>query len=276
MITIIFGAPGSGKSSLNTYFLKRVYRREGIVRLDKASALIAKANENRKKPLSVPDKPPIFSNYKVSFQTGYEETFEPYLINGFYMGLANDRIPTQYIPPASAVFLDEAQRFYDSRKSATFPEFVSRFYEMHRHYHIDLWLAVQRPILIDANIRALSRKFIEVDHMEHEKDDAGRIVKTVFHCREFERWEEIEQYTQSGTECYKTTCYTHEGNIFRSFDSYSYFEAFLPPEGQDFRYLPFRANTASEIAQQDKIFYDTAEPDLFRKVPAKPKKEKTA
>ena len=29
MITIIFGAPGSGKSSLNTYFLKELYRAQG-------------------------------------------------------------------------------------------------------------------------------------------------------------------------------------------------------------------------------------------------------
>ena len=273
MITIIFGAPGSGKSSLNTYFLKRLYRREGEIRLDRTRALIAEANEHRLTPLSVPDKPPIFSNYEVKFQTDYEEDFEPYLINGFYMGLQNDRIPTQYIPPASAVFLDEAQRFYDSRKSATFPEFVSRFYEMHRHYHIDLWLAVQRPVLIDANIRALCRNFIEVERMEHEHDDAGRIAKTIFRCRGFDRWEEIEQYLESGTETYKTTSYTHEGNIFRSFDSYSYFEAFLPPEGQDFKFLPFRAKSAA-IAREDEIFYDSAEPDAYRKTPAKPKKEK--
>ena len=273
MITIIFGAPGSGKSSLNTYFLKRLYRREGEIRLDKTRALIEKANEHRLTPLSMPDKPPIFSNYEVKFQTDYEEDFEPYLINGFYMGLQNDRIPTQYIPPASAMFLDEAQRFYDSRKSATFPEFVSRFYEMHRHYHIDLWLAVQRPILIDANIRSLCRNFIEMERMEHEYDDAGRIAKTIFHCREFDRWEEIEQYLESGTETYKKEIYTHEGDIFRSFDSYSYFEAFLPPEGQDFKFLPFRAKSAA-IAREDEIFYDSAEPDAYRKTPAKPKKEK--
>ena len=257
MITIIFGAPGSGKSSLNTYFLKRLYRREGEIRLDKTRALIEKANEHRLTPLSMPDKPPIFSNYEVKFQTDYEEDFEPYLINGFYMGLQNDRIPTQYIPPASAVFLDETQRFYDSRKSATFPEFVSRFYEMHRHYHIDLWLAVQRPILIDANIRSLCRNFIEMERMEHEYDDAGRIAKTIFHCREFDRWEEIEQYLESGTETYKKEIYTHEGDIFRSFDSYSYFEAFLPLEGQDFKFLPFRAKSAA-IAREDEIFYDSA------------------
>ena len=36
MITIIFGAPGSGKSSLNTYFLKELYRAQGKQLLEAA------------------------------------------------------------------------------------------------------------------------------------------------------------------------------------------------------------------------------------------------
>ena len=198
MITIIFGAPGSGKSSLNTYFLKQVYRREGRSRLERAKELIGRVNEERATPLTVPDQPPIFANYRVKFKTGYEKWFEPYFVNGYYLGLANENMPTQYIPPASAVFLGEAQRFFNSRKSQTLPDWVSRFYEMHRHYHVDFYMDVQRPGLIDANLREICKNFIEVRGMEHEKDSAGRIVHTKFRCWKFGDWTAVEQYLKTG------------------------------------------------------------------------------
>lgn len=260
MITIIFGAPGSGKSSLSTYFLKRVYRREGYMRLDRARTLIKKANRLREKPLTVPDKPPIFSNYRVRFKTGYEKWFEPYFVNGFYLGLPNERMQTQYIPPASAVFLGEAQRFFNSRNNARIPDWVSRFFEMHRHFRVDVWMDVQRPILIDANIREICKQFIEVREMVHERDEADHIVKTVFRCREFERWGAVEQYLDSGAEVYRDTEYIHEGNIFRSFDSYSYFDDFLPEAGKDFKMLPFRKRGSGA----DEAFYKTDEPKEYR------------
>lgn len=260
MITIIFGAPGSGKSSLSTYFLKRVYRREGLMRLERSKALIRKANETRKEPLTVPENPPIFANYRVRFKTGYEQYFEPYFVNGFYLGIPNDRMPTQYIPPASAVFLGEAQRFFNSRNSLRIPDWVSRFFEMHRHFRIDVWMDVQRPILIDANIREICKSFIEVSEMTHEKDAAGRIVRTAFRCREFDRWGAVEQYLDSGAELYHETEYVNEGDIFRSFDSYSYFEDFLPIGGNDFKMLPFKKDADGA----DAIFYKTEEPKEYR------------
>ena len=241
MITIIFGAPGSGKSSLSTYFLKQLYRTEGEKRQRGAQAEIARINETRLRPLTAPDKPPIFANYRVKFKTGYEKWFE---------------MPTQFIPPYSGVFLGEAQRFFNSRKSKTLPDWVSRFFEMHRHYHVDLWLDVQRPILIDANIRELCKLFIEVRKMVHVYDAAGRITSTTFHVREFERWGAVEQYLNMGGKEYEERTYTNEGNIFRAFDSYSYFSEFLPAEGRDFSMLPFGGKGT---------FYETSEPKEYRR-----------
>ena len=263
MITIIFGAPGSGKSSLNTYFLQRIYRREGRVRLERARERILRENEMRETPLTVPAEPPIFSNYRVKFKIGYEKWYEPYFVNGYYLGLANDSMPTQYIPPSSAVFLGEAQRFFNSRKSATMPDWVSRFYEMHRHFQIDFWMDVQRPGLIDANLREICKQFYEVRGMEHEKDGAGRILRTAFRCRAFEAWAEVEMYLKAGEKTYEEVTFEYEGNIFRAFDSYSYFGEFLPKEGQDFKILPFPERKGSGNAA-DAVFYDTSEPKAYR------------
>ena len=264
MITIIFGAPGTGKTSLNTYFLKNLYQTQGRALLSSARGRIVEQNKKRIEPLIVPEKPPIFSNYKVSFKTGYEKTFEPYFINPYYMGLPNGAMRSQFLPPGSKVFISEAQRYYNSRKSATLPDFVSRLFEMHRHYFIDIWLDVQRANLIDLNIKEICKRFIEVREMRHQKDYAGRIVRTAFHCREFDCWRAVEQYMETGAETYKKVVYRHEGDIFRCFDSYSYFEEFLPDEDKNFNYLPFRSREEQKQAGDDAVFYRTEEPAEYR------------
>lgn len=263
MITIIFGAPGAGKSSLNTYFLKELYKTQGRSLLNATRRHIERANETRLNPVSFPDKPPIFSDYKVKFKVGYEKYFEPYFINGYFAGLPNDRMQMQFVPPGAKIFLSEVQRYYDSRKSQSMPDFVSRTYEMHRHYDLDFWLDVQRASLVDLNIRELCRRFLEVVAMQHTKDFAGRITQTVFTCREFDCWRDVAQYLETGAKTYKVVKFVNEGDIFRCFDSFNYFNEFLPDEGNDFKYLPFLSRFEAKNSTNS-IYYDLSEPKLYR------------
>lgn len=266
MITIISGAPGAGKSSINSYFLKKVYFEEGRTLLKNCRDKICELNKTRKTPLTLPEMPPIFSDYKVKFRVGYDKFFEPYFINGYYFGLANERMDTQFIPPYSKIFLGEAQRYYNSRKSANFPDFVSRAYEMHRHYHLDIYMDVQRVWLIDANIRSLCRRFIEVQNSKNILNDVGDIIKTIWYCREFNTWAEYEDYLNTGAQTYSSTTYTHDGNIFDCFDSFSYFDSFIPDERHDFSFLKFVNRTETEKLPEDKkIYYKSGEPDGFRR-----------
>jgi zona occludens toxin (predicted ATPase) len=175
-------------------------------------------------------------------------------------------MPIMYFPPYSKIFLEEAQRYYDSRQSATFPEFVSRAYEMHRHYGLDIYMDVQRVGLIDKNIRELCRNFIEVQSMQNQVDNMGYITQTVFKCREFKKWTDVNEYLNSGAETtYTETEYVNQGNIFDCFNSYNYFENFVPPDGKDFNYLEYlspadRQKLHGEIAD----FYNTSEPKEYR------------
>ncbi len=275
MITIIFGAPGAGKSSLLTYFIKSIYQTQGRKMLNYAQARIIEQNEKRTEPLELPTKPPIFANYNVSFITGYNETFEPYFVNGYYIGLPNDRMPTQYIPPGSKVFLSEAQRYYNSRKSQTLPDHVSRWYEMHRHYGIDVFMDVQRANLIDLNIKEICKRFIEVLGMEHITDTAGRIIQTTFNCREFGSWRDVELNMTSGAKTYSKVKYINQGNIFRCFNSYSYFEEFLPVGGLGFNYLPFISRgDVQSVDETAAKFYNMNEPPEFRTTPKTKKADK--
>lgn len=261
MITIIFGMPGSGKTSLLTHFLKTEYARHGRALLARSREQIAKFCNGR--ALSVPEKPPLFANYKVTFVIGYKKTFQPYFVNPYYMGLPNANMPVQFLPSCAKVFITEAQRYYNSRKSATLPDHVSRFFEMHRHFGLDVYLDAQRANLIDLNIKEIAKRFIEVREMRHEHDFSGRIVRSRFFCREFDGWRAVEQYMQAGAKTYRENVIVNEGDIFRAFDSFSCAEEFLPREGEDFDCIAF-AERGERHEGRCAAFYNLNEPAAYR------------
>lgn len=246
MLTIIFGPPGSGKSTLNTYLLKQEYRQQGSKLYDKTCMRIAELNKGREQPLTLPDRPPIYADFKMQLQIGYDEYFNPYFVDGYHLGLDNEYVPITRIVPGSKIHLSEVQRYYDSRKSQTFPEWVSRFFEMHRHYDVDVTMDIQRASLVDVNIRDLCRHFIEVQSMQHKYDDMGRVVQTKFTCREFKTYLDVEEYINSGGRNYVTTTYINSGNIYRCFDSCAYFDKFVPADNKDFTFMEFGNNSILE------------------------------
>lgn len=266
MITIITGKPGVGKTALNTYFCEHTYQTERERLFKMTCEKIEALNETREKPLKLPSAPPIFTNYEVKFLIGYKKYYEPYYINPYYIGLQNDKLPTLYLPPYSRVFISEAQRYYNSRKSLTLPDWVSRWFEMHRHYGIEIYMDVQRGKLIDLNIRELCKRFIEVQSMELETNGGTWINRTRWHCREFSNMQDFDEYINGTGGTYKQTVYTYEGDIFKCYNSASCFSEFVPPEGANFQYLPYRS--AGSDTPKDKTveqFYTNGEPKAFRK-----------
>lgn len=264
MITIIFGKPGAGKSSLNTHFLIDIYEQQGTYLLERTREKIEQLNRDRERPLTLPEKPPIYSDHQVRFRISYDEYYEPYYINGYYFGIRNTSMRTQFLLPNSKIFLGEVQRYFDSRKSQSFPGWVSRAFEMHRHYGIDLYLELQREGLVDKNIRELGEKFIEVIGMENETDYAGGILSSTFYCREFPDNRAVERYIETDAKTYEETTYTHQGNIFECFDSNAYAKEFLPPEGHDFDLLQFRSqDEVQKLGGDQKCFYDWSRPAAY-------------
>lgn len=262
MITFIVGETGSGKTALATYFMQEKYLSEGKDIFKRSCALINWANIKFDRNYSLPDKVPIYTNYKMRLHVGYKKYYETYFQNAYRFGVANEEMDTQFMALGGVGVFDEAQRIFDSRKSSTFADFVSYAFEIHRQARLELYLIAQRGKLLDCNIRELGVHVIEVVRMENEFDAAGNVVRSVWHCREFENWREAEQYFTTGEGNYTETEYVNEGNIFESFDSYEKIEMFLPQKGRDFSYLPHEK--PENVSKREAEFYKVGAPKNFR------------
>lgn len=239
MIVIITGKPRVGKTALNTFFAKCSYHTSGNLRYRRCIADITLSNESRVNKLTLPNKAPIYFNYEAHFPAGYKKEFVPYEVYPYYLGLPHSDGPVQRILPYSELHITEGQRYWDSRESATMPDYVSRWFETHGHFWLDIFIDVQRGKLIDLNIRELAKKIIEVQKMVNEKDAYGRILQTTWHCRVFDNSQDYETYIEGGKARYRDTTYTHEGDIFKCYNSRSCKEDFVPSEEENFTLLEY-------------------------------------
>ena len=270
-LTFIIGETGAGKTAFATYLLKEKYITEGRNLLRRSCRIIEEANRKYDRNYTVPDKVPFYTNYNVKLHVGYRKYYEPYFLNGYYFGVENEEIDTERIAPGSTLVVDEAQRIYDSRKSATFPDWASYAFEIHRQGYYDIYLLAQRGMLIDRNIKELGVHVIEIQRMENEKDAAGNVAKSTWYCREFENWSAAQQYIEKGEKTYKETTNVHEGNIFENFDSHEKLKEFLPAEGKDFDYPP--QTKTEKITEREKKFYKSGKPKYRQEIEEKNKQE---
>ena len=264
-ITFIIGETGAGKTSLAKYFIQEAYRNEGKRILRRSCELIKKANKDFKRNYTLPEKVPIYTNFHVNLHIGYHRYYEPYYLNGYYFGVTNEKVETEYVVPGGWLFLDEAQRILNSRKSSTFADHASYGFETSRQADLRIILIAQRGKLIDCNVRDLGVHVINVVNMENETDAAGNVVRSVWNCREFDGWQAAEKYFQTGEGQYTEKPYINEGNIFKGYDSYEKISEFLPPKGKDFDYLPH--TKPEQLTAREEKFYIKGEPKNYRTDP---------
>ena len=207
-IVLIVGGTGAGKSSCLSHIACDFLTsdREYDLCLDKIK-LYNLMGYN----LSTP-KHLVFSDFKISSNTklGY---IESYFVNGFYLGMPNAQHPTMFLPPYAKVFLSEGQRYYDSRKYSSFSDFISQFYEQHRHYGLSIYIDCQRPGLIDLNIREIATKVYYIESMVNDIDRLGRIVANHWKVRKFDSVFECEKYIQGDKTLGTPMVLTHSHSI---------------------------------------------------------------
>ena len=230
MNNIVFGKPGAGKTAFMVsqalgYLMPGTKNSELLNACKRDVAAVNALGYN----FPVPTEPPVYSNFPIRAHVGYERFAETYYVDGFHLGFPNPDVRVISVLPHSVIFLSEAQRYYNSRKSKDLPDWVSRWYEEHRHADLTVWLDVQRPGLIDLNIRELCGRFIEIEGMENIPDEHGKIVANKFSVKEFGSWAHVDKYLSSGnTENAVKNAYVFKGNVFKAYESRCYFNQFIP------------------------------------------------
>ncbi len=192
MLTCICGLPGAGKS---TYLAKIAIECMINGRVDFLSCKreFIQLNSTGFNLDLAPQKHLVFCDTPIHFG----RKLKTYYIDGFSIGLDNPFFDTTFIPPYSHIFLDEAQRYYDSRMSRYLRDDVYHWYQLHRHNDYNVYLACQRLANIDLNIRGIAERFLVMDKVEFTKNEYGIITKSKWHMTEFASCEIAEKYQTS-------------------------------------------------------------------------------
>lgn len=224
MLTEICGQPGAGKTSLMISFaLAHMTGIQAHKDLKLCNKLLAPLNAGGLS-FSPPNDHLVFADCTIFTRRGCLTNYE---VDGFHLGLAQDIHSTMFLPPNAQIYLDEAQKYFNSRDSLKLADFVSRFYELHRHFCLNITLAVQRPKLIDLNIRELAARVIYVHKMESDKQ-GKHILRSAWDCVEFDNAASAIAYVDSGFSfklAGDRVRFEYNGNIFRHYNSYAFFPA---------------------------------------------------
>lgn len=220
MITIIYAPPRTGKTCLLSHILNTYAYDNNRNRLMQRELL-------KKKTLGFKiDCIPVHcvaSNYDLQFKKfGYSRRCSR-RINPYRLGFHNENVETHFSLPYEVIGITEAQKYLNSRMSMYFPDWQSRWYEQHGHNNIDVYLDVQRPMLIDVNIRELSR-FIEVIKLDKYLDGFGKVGKMIWTVRIIDNSKLFDKYVSSGgldKNCYEETKIIADYDVFSIYDSFS-------------------------------------------------------
>lgn len=189
MLTCICGIPGAGKTS---YLAKLAI--DCIIN-GRADFLLCKRefqvlNQTGFNLNLAPQKHLTFCDTPIHFG----RKLNTYYVDGFSIGLSNPFFDTTFIPPYAHIFLDEAQRYYDSRMSRYLRDDVYHWYQLHRHNDYNVYLACQRLGNLDINIRSIAQRFLVMDKLEVKKNEYGFIEKCIWTMTEFGDCDIAEKY----------------------------------------------------------------------------------
>ncbi len=221
MICIIYGPPGKGKTCflshiINTYMFDNERNR-------KMREEIMKKQANGFTHIKTIPQHCGSCNYDLVGKRFRYSNRKCRRINPYKLGFANDLVKTHFNLPYEVIGITEAQKYLNSRMCKGFPDWQSRWYEQHRHNHLDIFLDTQRPGLIDINVRELAH-FIEIVNLDIKKDINGKIIALTWTIRHIENNFLYERYIASGKKdnsCYKQMKVTANYNVFECYDSTS-------------------------------------------------------
>ncbi len=272
MITLVFGLPRVGKSAYLTslatnFMIERDIYQEDIMNCKRFTNQLNSQGWDFHSP---PDHL-CFADFKISTCGFGIAKKQSYWCSAYYLGLPNYKHPTILLPPYARIILDESQKYFNSRMSAKFEDFISRFYELHGHMHYDIYLACQRAKLIDLNIREIVGRFVEITKLDIKKDKDGNIRKMTWHCNEFYSNARVEQYLQTSDSKFieKKTTQTVNFDVFKFYDSHFFLPLFFngrtPEKSNYFLYKEPIYDLSEENIKKFNLLHDYKTPKTFYK-----------
>lgn len=140
---------------------------------------------------------PVVANFYMEFRKfGYSRKY-PYFINPYKLGYSNDEREMSFILPYSKIFITEGQKYLDSHISMAFKAYQSRAYEQCGHIDLNIFIDVQRPTLINANIREIAC-FLEVLKLDKKYNKNKELIECIWHLRYVNNSKILERYQNNG------------------------------------------------------------------------------
>lgn len=231
----VFGDIGAGKTAFLMYNLAKLYFERGQEILENTCGILEQENKERKTKLSFPKRVPIYCNFKVRITNPDGSIYEPYYIKGSEIGIGKKY---KKLYPGAVIFIDEAQNEFNSKSDLK--REVSAFFEKCRHGNFEIWIASQRPILINKDIRDLSRHFVQIYKLTKIVAPFDIVCKLKWYCREFASRADVDEYVELSKSgkieniSYLEIVYESSGDILDYYDSKSCLSEFLPEEGSNY------------------------------------------
>lgn len=223
-ILIIFAPPRTGKTCFMSYLAS-----EAMYDYDRTAAMrseVMRLNYEEGFNLEIPPNV-VSANYDI---TGYKylcSEMKNRRINPYRLGIKELAPPEAKLHldiPYGVYFIQEGQRYLNSRRFNSFPDFQSRWYETLGHNYMNAVIDCQRPNLIDKNVRDLCTCFCEIKNLDILTNKFGDITGLRWEIRLIKNSFDLDLYLQSGgrDESYFTTEHiTADYNVFDIYDSFS-------------------------------------------------------
>lgn len=281
MLIMLVGLPRHGKTSWLQYKIEDLYYNRGPELYQLSCKEIDELNAGRldEDKLKKPEKnvPPIYATRDMGsrFRIGRDKWFEPFIVNPYHLSTTNKGVPTQFFLPYAQIFIPEAQKYFSSKQHQNLDAGVYKFFETHGHNHYDIYLDSQVGGFVDARIRAIVEKVIEVQYQTHIYDSMGDIIHTTWHCREFDSIQAYDEYFRThAPDTYKEVTFEYDGNIRNNYNGFGCKDELAPPAGQQYSMLkPLSAAEIQKLPKEVAIYYSMSEPEYYRKKTPEPNPE---
>ena len=140
MIKIISGKTGKGKTLLSVYFMFLDTIVNGYDNYKKTCKKIEELNQSGFNFKYPEQKHTTYFNGYAEFRPFGSKRKSTYLFSPWMLGLPSQEHDTHLFLPYGNIYIDEAQTFFNSRMSMLFPAYVSRYFELHRQFDLNITL----------------------------------------------------------------------------------------------------------------------------------------